>query len=131
MFSRRTGWPRQENALERALARVRAEGRPLVDLSVSNPTRVGLHDRGEGETLLRSLSQPASLVYEPHPFGSAEARRAVLDQLHPSGKRPPVEQVCLTASTSEGYAFLFDLLCDPGDAVLVPTPQLPALRLSR
>ena len=31
----------------------------------------------------------------------------------------------LTASTSEAYSWLFKLLCDPGDAVLVPKPSYP------
>jgi aspartate/methionine/tyrosine aminotransferase len=125
MFSQRTAWPRHENTLERALARARGEGRAILDLSASNPTRVGLHGQAEGEALLRALAQPISLVYDPHPFGGVEARRALIDQLHPGGKAPPVEQVCLTASTSEAYAFLFELMCDPGDAVLVPTPSYP------
>jgi aspartate/methionine/tyrosine aminotransferase len=125
MFSRRTAWPRHENALERAVAQAGREGRPVLDLCASNPTRAGLHDQAEGDALLRALAQPISLVYDPHPLGGVEARRAVLDHLHPSGKRPPVEQVCLTASTSEAYAFLFELLCDPGEAVLVPTPSYP------
>jgi aspartate/methionine/tyrosine aminotransferase len=34
-------------------------------------------------------------------------------------------RVMLTASTSEAYSFLFKLLCDPGDAVLVPAPSYP------
>jgi aspartate/methionine/tyrosine aminotransferase len=33
--------------------------------------------------------------------------------------------VCLAASTSEAYAWLFKLLCDPGDRVLVPRPSYP------
>jgi alanine-synthesizing transaminase len=125
MFSRRTAWARHENALERALAKARCDGGHIIDLCASNPTRAGLHDQAEGEALLRALAQPISLVHDPHPLGGVEVRRAVLDQLHPSGKQPPVEQVCLTASTSEAYAFLFELLCDPGDAVLVPTPSYP------
>jgi aspartate/methionine/tyrosine aminotransferase len=125
MFSHRTAWPRRENALELALQKARGQGRVILDLTASNPTRLGLHDRTEGDALLRALAHPISLVYDPHPFGGVEARRAVRDLLHPDGKGPPVEQVCLTASTSESYAYLFELFCDPGDAVLVPTPSYP------
>ena len=35
------------------------------------------------------------------------------------------ERILLTASTSEAYGFLFKLLCDPGDEVLVPQPSYP------
>ena len=35
------------------------------------------------------------------------------------------ERIVLTASSSEAYGFLFKLLCDPGDTVLVPTPSYP------
>jgi alanine-synthesizing transaminase len=34
-------------------------------------------------------------------------------------------RIVLTASTSEAYGFLFKLLCDPGDEVLVPRPSYP------
>ena len=35
------------------------------------------------------------------------------------------DRVLLTASTSEAYAFVFKLLADPGDEVLVPAPSYP------
>jgi alanine-synthesizing transaminase len=127
MFSRRSSWPRLENAIEQSLTRARSQGLAILDLTTSNPTRVGLHDSAEGEALLSALAQPTSLVYDPQPFGGVEARLALLDNLPWGGKRPEVQQVCLTASTSEAYAFLFELLCDPGDAVLVPTPSYPLL----
>ncbi len=31
----------------------------------------------------------------------------------------------LTASTSEAYSFVFRLLCNPGDELLIPTPSYP------
>ena len=34
-------------------------------------------------------------------------------------------RIVLTASSSESCSFLFKLLCDPGDAVLVPEPSYP------
>ena len=39
-------------------------------------------------------------------------------------------RVVLTASTSDAYAALFKLLCDPGDEVLVPHPSYPDLQLA-
>ncbi|MDE2905556.1 MAG: pyridoxal phosphate-dependent aminotransferase, partial [Acidobacteriota bacterium] len=45
-----------------------------------------------------------------------------------SGSRPvDPDRVALTASTSEAYACLFKLLCEPGDGVLVPQPSYPLL----
>jgi aspartate/methionine/tyrosine aminotransferase len=38
-----------------------------------------------------------------------------------------MERLVLTASTSEAYAFVIKLLCDPGDAVLAPRPSYPLL----
>jgi aspartate/methionine/tyrosine aminotransferase len=35
------------------------------------------------------------------------------------------DDLLLAASTSEAYGWLFKALCDPGDAVLVPTPSYP------
>jgi aspartate/methionine/tyrosine aminotransferase len=35
------------------------------------------------------------------------------------------EQIVLTTSTSEAYSFLFRLLADPGDEILVPQPGYP------
>jgi len=35
------------------------------------------------------------------------------------------ENLFLCASTSEGYSWLFKLLCDAGDAILVPKPGYP------
>ncbi|MCC7537796.1 MAG: pyridoxal phosphate-dependent aminotransferase, partial [Deltaproteobacteria bacterium] len=60
-------------------------------------------------------------------FGLPAARRAVRDHLASRGTEAPVERVVLTASTSEAYGFLFELLCDPGDEVLVGLPGYPLL----
>ena len=72
-----------------------------------------------------ALALPGSLVYEPAPFGLDSAREAVARDLSAHGPRVDPARVVLTASTSEAYAFLFKLLCDPGDEVLVPRPSYP------
>lgn len=97
--------------------------RPLLDLTLSNPTRASLPY--DSDAILSALARPGALVYEPAPFGLASAREAVARDLSAHG--PPVDpaRVVLTASTSEAYAFLFKLLCDPGDEVLVPRPSYP------
>ena len=126
MFSRRTPASLAPNRLARALEARRREGAPLLDLSESNPTRVGL--RGPAD-LLPLLADPSALAYQPAPLGLASAREAVAADYARRGTRISSEQVLLTASTSEAYAYLFKLLCQPGDAVLVPRPGYPLFEL--
>ena len=121
-FSSRTPSDLAPNRLSRALARLRAAGAPIVDLTVSNPTTVGL---AFDEGVLAPLSSEAGLVYEPEPFGLPAARRAVAAEYARRGVGIAPERIVLTASTSEAYAHLFKLLCEPGDDVLVPAPSYP------
>lgn len=110
------------NRVAGELARLRAEGRPLADLTASNPTRVGLPYPRD---LLAPLAAPDALGCDPAPFGIAAARDAVAAHLAGQGVPVRPDRVVLTASTSEAYAVLFKLLCDPGDVVLVPRPSYP------
>lgn len=110
------------NRLSAAVARCRASGRPLLDLTESNPTRAGI---AYPPDLLASLSHAAGLAYEPQPFGLTSARAAVVTDYARRGIATSVDRVCLAASTSEAYAWLFKLLCEPGDRVLVPRPSYP------
>jgi aspartate/methionine/tyrosine aminotransferase len=113
-LSNRTSWPREPNALSLKRAELEPQGHDIIDLTVSNPTEVGLSPTG--------VSLPAVDVYAPDPLGLRSAREAVAQWL---GCGP--EQIILCASTSEAYAWLFKLLCDPGDEVLVPAPCYPLL----
>ena len=112
------------NRVTQALDRLRAAGAPVVDLTESNPTRVGLCYPPDA---LQPLADAAGLVYEPQPFGLLAARRAVTAALLRRGVSADAERLILTASTSEAYSVLFKLLCDPGDHVLVPRPSYPLL----
>jgi hypothetical protein len=122
MFSSRLPHAPQANALGQMLARLREQGTPFVDLTESNPTRVGLVYPPD---MLQPLGDPASLVYEPAPLGLPAARRAVADDFRRRGVSITPDRVVLTASTSEAYAVLFKLVCNPGDRVLVPVPSYP------
>jgi alanine-synthesizing transaminase len=122
MFSTRVPADLAPNRLTVAEMALRARGVPLVDLTETNPTRVGLAYPAD---CLAALSSPASLGYDPQPFGVRSAREAVADELGRTGPRPDESRVILTASTSEAYTFLFKLLCEPGDQVLVPVPSYP------
>jgi alanine-synthesizing transaminase len=123
MFSRRTALDVTKNALARALDLARSRGTEVLDLTESNPTRAKI-PYAEDE-ILRSLSDRSALVYEPAPFGLASAREAVAEDLATRGTKLDPSRIVLTASTSEAYAFLFKLLCDPGDEVLAPRPSYP------
>ncbi len=110
------------NALSAAVARARASGRTLADLTQSNPTQAGIPYPLD---LLSPLADPAGLSYDPEPFGMVSARAAVVADYARRGVTLTLDRVCLTASTSEAYALLFKLLCSPGDTVLVPRPSYP------
>jgi aspartate/methionine/tyrosine aminotransferase len=123
MFSRRSTHAMHPNALTMALERARSQGRGVLDLTVSNPTRAGIpYDEAR---ILAALSDRGALDYAPEPFGLRSAREAVAADLRAHGHDVDASRVMLTASTSEAYAFLFKLLCDPGDEVLVPQPSYP------
>jgi alanine-synthesizing transaminase len=122
MFSARTRWDLRANRLTAVLEARRRAGAPVLDLTESNPTRAGL---AASPDVLAGLAGPASLAYEPAPFGLEAARTAVAADYVRRGYDVGPERVLLTASTSEAYAFLFKLLCDPGDDVLVPRPGYP------
>src|SRR5689334_4854210 len=122
MFSIRLPAHSDVNALSRAVQSVRAAGAPLVDLTESNPTRVGIEYPLD---LLAGLGAPRALRYEPDPLGLLSARRAVADDFSRRGANVDPSCVVLSASTSEAYTWVFKLLCDPGTSVLVPQPSYP------
>ena len=122
MFSARTRWDRTPNQLAALAGRVRASGRPLLDLTETNPTRAGLV---APPRVLEWLARPGGLRYQPDSRGLPSARAAVAADHARRGLDVDPDHVVLTASTSEAYAFLFKLLCDPGDAVAIPRPSYP------
>ncbi len=123
MFSSRVPGELTPNRLSAAIAAHRAAGRPLLDLTSSNPTTIGIH---YPEGLLAPLAGSAGRTYRPAPFGLADARQAVAADYARRGISVADTRVVLTASTSEAYSLLFKLLCAPsGDDVLVPAPSYP------
>ena len=129
MFARRTNWKLAPNRLTQALQRRRAAGADILDLTESNPTRCGL--RYDESEILSALGQPESLQYQPDPKGLRSAREAVAAYYaeRPAAATIDPDHILLTTSTSEGYSFVFRLLCDPGDEVLVPSPSYPLFEL--
>jgi aspartate/methionine/tyrosine aminotransferase len=121
-WSRRVEADLAPNRLDRALRALQAEGRPIIDLTLSNPTRAALSYPPD---LLAGLAGPRALVYSPEPLGLPAAREAIAADYARRGVAIPPERIVLTASTSEAYSLLFKILCDPGDEVLVPRPSYP------
>ncbi|MEO7109148.1 MAG: pyridoxal phosphate-dependent aminotransferase [Polyangiaceae bacterium] len=111
-----------QNSLSRAINAARSRGHAFLDLTISNPTTADLpYDR---DSILRALSDPKALTYDPLPFGLPSAREAVaaaLSEIHPIDP----SRIVLTASSSEAYSFLFKLFCDPGDEVAIAAPSYP------
>jgi len=123
MFAKRTNWNLTPNRLSEALAAHRAAGKPLLDLTISNPTECGFEY--DSSAILDALSNPAALSYEPNPKGLGSARRAVAGYYADRGDDVAVEDIILTTSTSEAYSYVFRTLCDPGDEFLIPSPSYP------
>jgi alanine-synthesizing transaminase len=125
MFSDRTSWKLTRNRLTEALEEARASGARVLDLTISNPTRAGLlYDES---LILRSLASPLAMDYDPQPKGLTGARAAVAEYYRTAHRIPHLdsERLTLTTSTSEGYSFVFRLLCNSGDELLVPKPSYP------
>jgi alanine-synthesizing transaminase len=123
MFAKRTNWNLTPNRLSEALATHRAAGKPLLDLTVSNPTECSF--KYDSAAILDALRNPAALAYEPNPKGLESARRAVAGYYGDRGENISVEDIFLTTSTSEAYSYVFRTLCDLGDELLIPSPSYP------
>jgi aspartate/methionine/tyrosine aminotransferase len=122
-FSSRTNWDLGESTFARAIRVARATDQTLLDLTVSNPTACGFqYDAG---AILHPLSSTQALAYDPDPRGMLSAREAVAAYYADHNARVGSESVNLTTSTSEAYGYLFRLLCNAGDEILVPQPSYP------
>jgi len=122
-FSRRTAWDLSPGDLSLAGLAARKQGRELLDLTVSNPTACGFDY--DAESLLEPLANPLALTYDPDPRGLRSARASIADYYASHSAPVDPNAILLTTSTSEAYSFLFRLLCDPGDEVLVAQPSYP------
>jgi alanine-synthesizing transaminase len=122
-FSIRTAWDTSETELARAIADRLKSALPLADLTASNPTQCGfIYDEA---TILSALAQREALTYDPNPRGMLHARQSVAKYYADHGADLDPEHLFLTTSTSEAYSFLFRLLCDPGDEILIAQPSYP------
>jgi alanine-synthesizing transaminase len=127
MFSRRTDWKLASNRFTLAHQEMLDTGKKILDLTISNATRAGIAYDEAG--ILDSLRNPKSLDYDPQPKGLRGAREAVAEYYSCGAgalaHEIDAENLVLTTSTSEGYSYVFRLLANPGDEVLVPKPSYP------
>ena len=122
-FSQRLAWGVSENRLAAAERELRASGRPVFDLTLSNPTGAGLPY--PATAIAGAFADPAMTRYQPSPRGLANARASVAGDYARRGAVVDADRIFLTASSSESYGLLFKLLGNPGQAVLVPEPSYP------
>lgn len=115
-FSQRLPGGQSTNALGTELALAKKTGRRIINLADSNPGSCGLCVPGA----LEALGHPDASRYVPDPQGLPGAREALAERFGGTSG-----DYFLSASTSEAYSWLFKLLCDPGDTVLVPKPGYP------
>jgi alanine-synthesizing transaminase len=125
MFAKRTDWKLQENAYTLARRLRNRSGRPILDLTASNPTTCAF--QYDEAAILTALQSCHALQYDPEPKGLASARAAVVQyyrEMNPAVQVDP-ENLILTTGTSEAYSFLFRLLCEPGDEIVIAQPSYP------
>ena len=124
-FAERTNFEAEETLSSEALTQARKLGQ-LIDLTVSNPTRCDFPAQPQ---LLAALSNVEALRYDADPQGRASTREVVAAHYGAGGCTVTSADMVLTASTSEAYGYLLKLLCEPGDAILVPSPSYPLFDL--
>ena len=123
MFSQRTNWPLTPNRFTVSLEEARRSGTQIIDLTVSNPTRAGLaYDEA---AILDPLCNRKVLDYDPQPKGLRVARETIAGYYAERGHNISPEFLFLTTGTSEAYSFVFRLLANPGDEILVAKPSYP------
>ena len=113
----------EESAFATEVRRLRSAGAEIFDLTISNPTVCGF--KYDPRAILDPLLNDRSLVYGAEPFGMLSAREAVATYYEGHGASVVPDAVALTTSTSEAYSYIFRLLCDPGDEVLIARPSYP------
>jgi aspartate/methionine/tyrosine aminotransferase len=125
MFSSRTDWNTNPNRLSSLVAAKKLREETILDLTESNPTHCGFSY--PKQEIISSLANEMGLSYQPEPRGHFSARKAIAEYYAEQGVAITPEQIILTSSTSEAYSFLFKLLCNVGDEVMVPQPSYPLL----
>lgn len=123
IFAERTNWELNQNRLSSMVEQLKADGIPFVDLTESNPTHC--HILYPAVQICQTLWKQENIRYEPTAKGLMKAREAVSSYYAKKNIEVNPERIFLTASTSEAYSFLFRLLVNPHEKVLLPQPSYP------
>jgi len=122
-YAKRTNWNLAPNTLTRLTEDLRQAGGSFLDLTESNPTHCGFSY--PGKQILNALAKTDNLDYSPSARGLVTTRETICHYYQERGIAIDPQNIFLTSSTSEAYSFLFRLLADPGDKILLPTPSYP------
>ena len=125
MFTDRTNWNSKSNRVAQKAAELRRSGFRLLDLTQSNPTRCGF--RYPDTLILDPLMRVDTLVHHPAPKGLAEPREAIAAYYRNQEHEIDASRINIVSGTSEAYNYLFRLLLEPGESILVPSPSYPLL----
>jgi alanine-synthesizing transaminase len=123
MFSKRFDYNIEENNLSKLLNEKKSAGVKILDLTESNPTNAGFDYNETG--ILSSIAKPESMRYVPNSKGLESAREAVSQYYREKSIAVDADNIFLTSSTSEAYSFIFKLLTDSNEEVLIPSPSYP------
>jgi alanine-synthesizing transaminase len=126
MFSELTHhFSHPSNPLYALKNRLSQEGQLITDLTSGNVTQHGLQFPQDllRAALVEGVAQ--SNVYAPNPFGLLRARESISRWYAAQNVTLFPEQLLLTPGTSLSYLYAFQLLTNPGDEVLCPSPNYP------
>lgn len=122
-FSNRFEWDTGQNKISQIADQKRKDGMAICDLTVSNPTKI---DLGVDRSIDRDYVA-ISNTYQPASTGLETAKCAIVQYYQDHAIDIDNSQIVITASTSEAYTYLFRLLADAGDEILIPQPSYPLL----
>lgn len=112
------------NRIEQTYRKLTAAGRNILKLFSGNPNEQGIVFPPQ---LLKNVYQGyfEAQGYSPHPKGLPAARQAISKFYQRAEASVDAESIILTSGTSESFFYLFSLLAQPGDNILIPNPSYP------
>ena len=104
--------------------KVEAAGRQVRYLNIGDPVQFGFPTPPHLIEAVERAMRDGQNGYVPS-AGIEPARTAVADEYTSRGMPVSPDRVVITQGTSEGIELALSVLVDPGDEVLVPTPNYP------
>jgi len=122
MFSDRLNINFESNLLTELYNKKISSGERIFDLTLTNPTKLNFN---YDKHLLKKFIDDRSYTYNPNPNGLISTRENIIDYYRKNEHNVSLDEIFITSSTSESYSFLFKLLCNPDDEILIPQPCYP------